>query len=107
MTATAITLVRNHDTQPAGLVFVDELPTRRTTGKYASVAAGLRENAGKWAAVKTFSPAEKHRGWSFANVVNSGKLIDFPKGKFQASAISDDHATRVYVRFQPVAQVRS
>lgn len=104
MTAAPITLVRNHDTQPAGLVFVDELPTKKRSGKYAATAAGLRENPGRWAVVKTFTAVDKHKAWAFANVVNSGKLLDFPKGTFRATAISDNDATRVYVRYQPAQE---
>ena len=101
----AISLVRQHDTQPAGLVFVDELPTKIKSGRYAAIAAALREQTGKWAVIKTFTYADRNRGWAFSNVVNSGKLTDFPKGVFEARTITDGDTTRVYVRHLPVVEV--
>lgn len=102
MTA-AITLVRQHDTQPAGLVFVDRLPERQRGGKYATVAAALRERPGEWAVIRTVGSDERHLAWRFSNAINSGKYVDMRDG-YQARAISDGDATRVYARYQPVSE---
>ena len=104
MTA-AITLVRQHDTQPAGLVFVDELPTPKRDGKYAAIAAGLREQPGRWALVKTYDPDEKHLAWRFVNAINSGKYVDMRDG-FRAKTIPDGRTTRVYATYMPAEVAR-
>ncbi|WP_293783610.1 hypothetical protein [uncultured Aeromicrobium sp.] len=97
MTAAPITVLRPRDVSPAGLVF-EEPPARTNVGRYAEIAAALRERPGRWAVVKTWPAERKKAAWSFASHVNSGKLADM-RGGFEATARTIDGQTRVYVRY--------
>lgn len=92
-------VIRLHSDKPvsaANLVW-ENPPERIRTGKYAEFAQALRENPSRWAVIATFATAEKKRGWALANVINAGKLIDFPKGQFRATCRTLNGETRVYV----------
>ncbi|MGC0143186.1 hypothetical protein [Pseudactinotalea sp. Z1732] len=90
---------------PADLVWENPPERKQDAGIYAAVAAALKAKPGQWAVLRTFKSASKRRAWSFASVINSGKLVDFrntPGGGFEATArTSDDGSVRVYVRYQP------
>lgn len=104
MSTASITILRDTNPAPAGLVW-EEPPTQKgRPGKYATIAAALKERPGKWAVLRTYPSEHAKRGWGFANTIREGKLIDFRDG-FEAAARTVDGQVRVYVRFQPVAEV--
>ena len=92
-----VTLHSDKPDTPANLVW-ENPPDKPKRGKHAEFAQALRSRPGQWAVFATFDPAKKKSGWAASNCINSGKLIDCPKGHFQAVTRSVDGTTRVYVR---------
>lgn len=97
MTATPITVLRDRTPQPAGLVW-EEPPTRTRPGKYAPIAAALRENPGRWAVLRTYPTTQGKRAWGFATAIRQGKFADLRQG-FEACARTVDDQVRVYIRY--------
>lgn len=98
----SITVLRDDTTPaPAGLVWENPPAKRPTAGKYAAIAAALRERAGEWAILRAYPRGQQKRGWGFVGGIRTGKLIDFPAGEFEAQARTVDGECRVYVRAVP------
>lgn len=92
-----VTLHSDKPVTPANLVWQNP-PEKPRRGRHAEFAEALRSRPGQWAVFATFDPTRKKSGWAASNCINSGKLVDFPKGEFQAVTRSVDGVTRVYVR---------
>lgn len=98
MSSASITILRDdHTPQPAGLVW--ERPPARTkkTGRYAGIAAALRERRGEWAVIRTYPTYKKAGG--FAGAIRAGKLVDFRDGGYEVQVHTVEGAARVYVRY--------
>lgn len=101
MSTASITILR--DDQPeraAGLVWETPPDTHHRPGKYATIAAALRERPGQWAVIRTYPSDQAKRGWGFANTIREGKLVDFRDG-YEAAARTVEGHVRVYVRYMP------
>lgn len=102
MSTASITLIRDDQPQrAAGLVWEEPPNKNHRPGKYAAIAAALRERPGQWAVIRTYPAEQSKRGWGFANTIREGKLVDFRHG-FESCARTVDGQVRVYVRFAPV-----
>lgn len=105
MTIASITTLRDTQPQPAGLVWENPPAKTGRPGKYAHIAAALRERPGDWAIIRTYPAEQSKRAWGFANTLREGKLIDFRHG-YEAAARTIDGQVRVYVRYTAQAVVR-
>lgn len=98
MSSASITILRDDQTpQPAGLVW-EQPPTRaKKAGRYAAIAAALRERPGQWAVIRTYPTYKKAGG--FAGAIRAGKLVDFRDGRYEVQVHTVEGAARVYVRW--------
>lgn len=103
MSVTPITVLRDTEPAPAGLVWERPPARTRKSGQYAGIAAALKERPGEWAIIRTY-PTYKRAG-GFAGAIRAGKLVDFREGRFEVQVHTVDNSARVYVRYQPVATV--
>lgn len=105
MSIASITTLRT-DTppQPSGLVWEEPPAKAGRPGRYAGIAAALKERPGQWAVIRTYPSEQARRGWGFASQIREGKLIDFRNG-FEAAARTVEGQVRVYVRFVPIQAV--
>lgn len=103
MSAT-ITVLRDTAITPAGLVWEDPPAKKNQSGKYAALAAALRERPGQWAVVRTYDTTQSKRAWGFCGSIRVGKLVDL-RGGFEAVARTVGSEVRVYARFAPVTEV--
>lgn len=98
MSSASITILRDDQTPtPAGLVWEEPPARKNQPGKYAPIAAALRERPNSWAFVRAYPSYKAASG--FAGAVRSGKLVDFRGGGFQSRVVTIDGQARVYLRF--------
>ncbi|WP_109507309.1 hypothetical protein [Nocardioides speluncae] len=98
MSVASITILRDQVAKPAGLVWEDPPAKDSKPGRYAAIAAALRERPNSWAVIRTYPADQGKKGWGFASSIRNGKYLDFRHG-FEASARTVDGQVRVYVRY--------
>lgn len=101
-----ITLYKESTPTPEHLVW-ENPPEKPRTGKYAGIAAALKQRANDWAVLATFTAEKKARAWHLSNSINTAKPIDFKPtetGHFEAVTRTIGDTSRVYIRFTTTAK---